>query len=227
MTRQLPLRLGAPPGSHAREDLVVGDANAEALAWIDSWPNWPAPGLLVWGPEGSGKSHLASIWAMRSGAVRVPLEAAIERLHGARRPVAIVEDVERALAAGDAAERTLFHLHNLIAQGSGGLLLTAREPAARWPMRLPDLRSRMQALPAVEVKAPDDGMLAAVLSKLFADRQLPPDADVIHFVAARIERRFCVLAQVVETLDRAALAAQRGLTVPFARDTLRAAGLMD
>jgi DnaA regulatory inactivator Hda len=227
MTRQLPLRLGAPPGSHAREDLVVGDANAEALAWIEAWPEWPAPGLLIWGPEGSGKSHLASIWAARSGAVRLDPMEAIERLHGARRPVAVVEDVERAFDGGDATERALFHLHNLVAQAGGALLLTAREPAVRWPMRLPDLRSRMQALPAVEVKAPDDGMLAAVLSKLFADRQLPPDADVVHFVATRIERRFSVLVRVVDTLDRAALAAQRSLTIPFVRDTLRSAGLMD
>jgi chromosomal replication initiation ATPase DnaA len=227
MMRQLPLGLGMRPGSHAREDLVVGDANAEALAWIDSWPDWPAPGLLVWGPEGCGKSHLSSIWAARSGAVRLDLPAAIERLQGVRRPIAVLEDVERALEAGDEAERMLFHVHNLVAQGGGALLLTARLPAARWSMRLPDLRSRMLALPAIEVTAPDDGMLAAVLSKLFADRQLPPDADVIHFIATRIERRFSVLARVVETLDRAMLAAQRGLTVPFARDTLRAAGLMD
>lgn len=227
MTRQLPLSLGTPPESHAREDLVVGDANAEALAWIDSWPNWPAPGLLIWGPEGSGKSHLASIWAGRSGAQRVALDAAIDRLGGMRHPIAVIEDVESALAAGDDAERALFHVHNLVAQGGGALLLTSREPASRWPVKLPDLRSRMLALPAVEVKAPDDGMLAAVLTKLFADRQMPPDPDVIQFVASRIERSFSVLGRVVATLDEAALAAQRGITVPFARQALRDAGLME
>jgi chromosomal replication initiation ATPase DnaA len=227
MSRQLPLALGTPRESHAREDLVVGEANAEALAWIDSWPNWPAPGLLVWGPEGCGKSHLASIWAAHSGAQRLGLDDAFERIGALRRPVAVIEDVEAALAAGDAAERTLFHVHNLVAQGGGALLLTAREPASRWTMRLPDLSSRMLALPAVEVKAPDDGMLAAVLTKLFADRQMPPDADVIHFVASRIERSFSVLRRVVDVLDNAALAAQRGITIPFARETLRDAGLMD
>lgn len=227
MSRQLPLSFGRPPESHAREDLVVGDANAEALAWIDSWPNWPAPGLLVWGPEGCGKSHLASIWAARSGAERMRLGDAIERIGAQRRPIAVIEDIEPALADGDGTERALFHAHNLVAQGGGALLLTAREAASRWNLRLPDLRSRMLALPAVEVKAPDDGMLAAVLTKLFADRQMPPDADVIHFVASRIERSFSVLGRVVDTLDRAALAAQRGITIPFAREVLRHAKLMD
>ena len=227
MTRQLPLSLGTPPESHAREDLVVGDANAEALAWIDSWPNWPAPGLLIWGPEGSGKSHLASIWSTRSGARRLTLDTAIEQLGGMRHPIGVLEDVETALAAGDAPERALFHVHNLVAQGRGALLLTSREPASRWSIKLPDLRSRMLALPAVEVRAPDDGMLAAVLTKLFADRQMPPDPDVIQFVASRIERSFSVLGRVVEALDEAALAAQRGITVPFARQVLRDVKLME
>jgi len=227
MSRQLPLSLGAPPGSHAREDLVVGAANAEALAWLDAWPGWPAPGLIVWGPEGSGKSHLASVWAVRSAAYRLTLAEAIEHLGAMARPIVLIEDVERELQGGDAAEHALFHAYNLIAQGSGALLLTAREAPARWTMRLPDLRSRMQALPAVELRAPDDSMLAAVLSKLFADRQMPPDADVIQFIASRIERRFSALGAVVETLDRAALAAQRAVTVPFARQVLRDAKLMD
>lgn len=226
MTRQLPLELGAE-ASFAREDLVVGTANAEALAWIDAWPDWPAPGLVVWGPEGSGKSHLAAIWLRRSGGRRVAIDTAIAAVDGAVTPSVLVEDVESGLASGSAAELHLLHAYNLVAQARGSLLLTSRVPPARWPGSLPDLRSRMQALPAVALRAPDDAMLAAVLTKLFADRQLAPGPDVVSFIAPRIERSFARLARVVDAVDRAALAAHRALTVPFVRSVLRADGLID
>ena len=226
MTRQLPLALGADV-SFAREDLVVGTANDEALAWIDAWPDWRAPGLVLWGPEGSGKSHLAAIWRRRAGARGVTIAAAIAAASAVAVPQLLVEDVERALLAGAQAEHDLLHAYNLVAQAKGSLLLTARVPPVRWPGKLPDLRSRMQALPAVALKAPDDAMLAAVLTKLFVDRQLAPDPDVVSFIAPRIERSFARLGRVVDAIDRAALAAQRAITVPFVRRILRADGLID
>jgi chromosomal replication initiation ATPase DnaA len=226
MTRQLPLALGAD-ASHAREDLVIGTANAAALAWIDAWPDWRAPGLVLWGPEGSGKSHLASIWLRRAGARRVTIDTALATLDGVAEPKVLVEDVEIALTAGAMAEGHLLHAYNVVAQAQGSMLLTARRPPTRWPGTLPDLRSRMQALPAVAVQAPDDDMLAAVLTKLFIDRQLAPDPDVVSFIATRIERSFARLGQAVDSVDRAALAAHRAITLPFVRNVLRAEHLID
>ena len=227
MTRQLPLALQPRSGSHEREDLAVGPSNRDVLAWIDAWPAWPGGGLVVHGPEGSGKSHLASIWATRAGADRLSLASPLERIAGLSRPALLLEDADRALSAGAAAEQALFHAYNLVVQAGGTLMLTAREPAPRWGIALADLRSRLQALPAAELKPPDDAMLAAVLSKLFADRQIPPDREIVHFIASRVERRLSTLGAVVDELDRAALAAGRGVTLPFVRQVLRERGLFD
>ncbi len=228
MIRQLPLALGAD-ASHAREDLVVGTANADALTWIDAWPDWGAPGLVLWGPEGSGKSHLATIWIRCAGGRRATIDSAIAAVQGAgaTAPSLLIEDVELALAANGTAEEQLLHAFNSVVQAQGSLLLTARVPPARWPGALPDLRSRMQALPAVAVKAPDDAMLSAVLTKLFVDRQLTPDPGVIDFIAPRIERSFARLGHVVDVVDRAALAAHRAITLPFVRSILRTEGFID
>ncbi|MBL8697382.1 MAG: hypothetical protein JNK67_03360 [Alphaproteobacteria bacterium] len=226
MTRQLPLALDHTP-SHAREDLAVGTANAEALAWIDAWPRWTMPALVLCGPQGSGKSHLASIWRQRADALVLDLAIAIETIARDARRAFLLEDVDGALASTEAGERALLHAYNLVVQGGGSLLLTARELPRGWPMRLPDLRSRMLALPVAELRTPDDAMIAAVLGKLFADRQLAPDPDVIAFVVARTERSFARLAQIVAALDQAALAAHRELTVPFVRRTLAASGLIE
>jgi chromosomal replication initiation ATPase DnaA len=225
---QLPLALGAPPGSARREDLVVGSANAQALAWIDRWPDWPAPGLVIHGPAGCGKTHLAHIWAARAGALALAPDAEPDELAAAGTRAVLLDDAPRWLAArGADGERALLHVHNLLQQAGGALLLTGREPASRWGVALPDLRSRLNALPAVAVTAPDDAMLAAVLAKLFADRQLPPDAEVLNWIVARVERSFEVLAPLVDLLDRSALAAKRPVTLPFARAVLRERELFD
>ena len=225
MTRQLPLALDHV-ASHAREDLVVGPANAEALAWIDSWPRWSMPALVLCGPQGSGKSHLASIWRERAAAVSLTLADAIDIVATAPQRAFLLEAVDAALVASPDGERALLHAYNLIAQAGGTLLMTARDLPRAWMMRLPDLRSRMLALPVAALRTPDDAMIALVLGKLFADRQLAPDPDVLAFIVARTERSFARLAQLVEALDLAALAARRELTVPFVRQTLIDRGLV-
>ena len=224
--RQLALDLGHRP-AQGRDDFLVAASNEAAVRWIDRWPDWPAPGLVLWGPPGCGKSHLAAVWRHRAGGpLLTPGDLAGGEppalLDGAGR--ATIEDVDSALP-DDGLERPLLHLHNVIAERRGALLMTAREPPARWPVALADLASRVKALPAVTIERPDDRLLAAVLVKLFADRQLAVSADVIEYALPRIERSFAAAQALVDALDKAALVAQRRITTPLARDVLNAGAL--
>jgi len=213
---QLPLDLAHRPAL-GRDDFLVAPANEAAVAWLDRWPNWPAPALVLTGPAGSGKTHLAQVFAARSGALALEdlLAAPLPDLVGAARAVIL----ENAMAA---PEETLLHLYNLLAERGGHLLLPAREPPARWGIALPDLRSRLLAAPVAALQPPDDSLLAAVLVKLFADRQLPVGAEVLAYLVPRLERSFDAAARIVAALDRAALAAHRPVTVPLAREVLAA-----
>jgi DnaA regulatory inactivator Hda len=213
---QLTFDLGHRPALGA-EDFLIAPSNAEAVAWLDRWPDWPAAALVVWGPEGSGKSHLAHVFAERSRALAVtPGELTIERVGAlAASPAVMVDD------AHEAAELPLFHLYNLVAERRASLLLTARAAPAQWPIRLADLRSRLVAAPAVALKPPDDALLGAVMLKLFADRQLAVAEDLVPFLLGQIERSFAAARRTVEALDQAALVAGRKITVPFARAQLR------
>ncbi len=213
--KQLAFELPHRPALGA-EDFLVAPANRDAVAWADRWPDWPAVGLVVWGPEGCGKSHLLQVWRERSGARVLPAAALT---------VAAVPELARAPIALDDADRgvhevALFHLLNLLNETHAHVLLTARAPAARWDVKLPDLRSRLLALPSVAVAAPDDDLMRAVLAKLFADRQLRVGADVIDYLVARIERSFAAMRGVVAALDAAALSRHRNLTVALAREVL-------
>jgi chromosomal replication initiation ATPase DnaA len=217
--RQLALALDHAV-SFAREDFLSGPSNATALALLDGWPDWPARAVVLIGPEGSGKSHLAAIWALEAGArflaARALGEASLpaELATGAL----VVEDI----AAGAFDERGLFHLLNLAREERAYLLLTARTAPAGWVVGIPDLASRLKALPAVVVTAPDDALLRAVLVKLFADRQLAVDESLIGYVAKRIERSFAAARQVVSDLDREAMRQQRPLTRVLAAEVLAA-----
>jgi chromosomal replication initiation ATPase DnaA len=205
--------------SLTRDDFLEGPGNATALALIDRWPDWPARVMLLVGPEGSGKSHLAAVWAAQAGA-RVSAAAALE----ARAvPAAlatgalVVEDV----AAGNFDERALFHLLNLAREEDAFVLITSRTPPAAMPVALRDLASRLRALPAVTLAAPDDALLRAVLVKLCADRQMSVDEAVIGYLAARIERSFAAARNVVEQLDAEALRQARPVTRALAASVLR------
>lgn len=223
--RQLAFDFSQRP-SLSGEDFIVARSNEAAVAWVDSWPDWPAPALVVHGPSGCGKSHLASVWQARTAALRLalPLPAPFDphqALGGAG--AAVVEDVDRWIAADD-AQRQLFHLYNVLAERRGSLMLTAVQPPALWPMTLADLRSRVTAAPAVAIVPPDEALIAALLVKLFADRQLKVGDEVLTFLLARMDRSFDAARRLVAALDEAALHARRNVTVPLAGEVLRELG---
>jgi chromosomal replication initiation ATPase DnaA len=156
--------------SHAREDFLEGPSNAAALALIERWPDWPSRTVLLRGPEGSGKSHLAAIWAREAGARTISPRA----LEGAEVPIALATGalVLENFAEGQFDEAALFHLLNLAREERAYLLITSRSAPTTWKIATPDLASRLRALPVVALTAPDDALLRAVIVKLFADRQL-------------------------------------------------------
>jgi chromosomal replication initiation ATPase DnaA len=205
-----------PQPQMGRADFLEAPANAEALAWIERWPDWPAHALVLAGPSGSGKTHLAHIFANRADAILLDCaeltESRVPDLEGRR---VVIEDCRSPLP-----ERALFHLLNLAKESSNFVLFTALEPQARWAVQLPDLKSRLLALPLAELKAPDDALLTALLAKLFADRQLRVGPDVLTYILGRIERSFSAARRLVARIDAKALAAKRPVTVPLIRDIL-------
>ena len=205
-----------------RADFLVSACNAEAFGWVERWPDWPSPALLLHGPAGAGKSHLAHIWRGRAAAAMVAGEALAE----ASLPHLLEESRCRIAVDGAdrAAEEVLLHLHNSCLEAGGSLLLTARAAPGSWPVALADLRSRLRALPAVEIGPPDDALLGAVLVKHFADRQLRVAPEVIAYLVARIERSLAAAATIAARLDAASLRDRRPITIPLARRLLKEAG---
>jgi len=200
-------------------DFLVAPCNRNAVALLDRWPDWPGPALVLCGPEGCGKTHLTHVWRQRSGAVEIDRQAltadSVPDLLGAAR-AAVVEDLDRGVD-----ERALLHLHNLLAQDGGYLLLTARVAPTAWGVALPDLASRLAAAMSASVGAPDDALIGAILVKHLSDRQLSVEPAVLTFLLARMERSFAAARALVAALDAAALSAKRNITVPLARDVLR------
>ena len=184
---------------------------------VDAWPNWHGGCLALIGPEGSGKSHLAQAWAAKAKArwlkgpdTLSPLD--LDRLDGW--PV-LLEDADQG-----ASDETLFHLINMAGADGGGLLVTARAPPSAWPATLPDLRSRLNALPVAELPAPDDAILEGVLKKFFHERNIRPADDLIPYLLRRIERSIPRARDIVDQLDEAADAEHRGVSRALARQIL-------
>jgi len=218
---QLPLDLGHRTAL-GREDFLVAPSNQSAVAWLDRWPDWTSGGLVVHGPAGCGKTHLAHVWQKVSGAVLLDASALADHdppdLLG-RHKTAIVENAEVVGGCRD-LERALFHFFNFIRENGGTLLLTALTAPMSWQVGLADLSSRIAILPSVSVGTPDDTLIEAVLVKLCADRQLIVGPEVIAYLVARMERSFAAARSLVDRLDRAALASGRRVTVPFLKETL-------
>ena len=203
-----------------RADFLVSACNEAALRWIERWPDWPSGALVLHGPPRSGKSHLAALWRERCGGALLSGESlgdiAPDRL--ARAPGVAVDDAERA------PERALLHLYNCCLEAKTSLLIVAASPPASWPIALADLASRLRAAPAAAIAAPDDALLAAILVKHFADRQVRVAPEVIAFVLRRMERSFAAAAALAERLDRLALSLGRPITIALARQILAEPG---
>ena len=203
--------------SFTRDDFLEGPANAAGLALIDRWPDWPNRVMLLIGPEGSGKSHLAAIWAEQSGARSTSAHALTPaEVPGALATGAlVVED----LKATDIDERALFHLLNLAREDGAFVLITARLPPTEIDLR--DLRSRLRAVPIVQLLPPDDHLFRALIVKFCADRQLSVDETVVSYLASRLERSYAAPRQAVELLDTEALRLGRPVTRALAAELLR------
>lgn len=230
-TRQLTFDLRLRP-SRGRGDFYVAPANALAVATLDHAQGWPGGRMLLIGPEGAGKSHLAAIWAEENGAEVVRARLGAEAGQGgagalceqsapalARSAAVVVEDAE-AVAGDPAQEAALFHLYNLMAAEGGRLLLTAKTPPRDWGLTLPDLISRMSAMASVRIEPPDDALLSAVLVKLFADRQLAVPPALIPWLVTHMDRSLATARRLVAALDARALAERRAITRPLAAQVL-------
>ncbi|MDB5652707.1 MAG: chromosomal replication initiator DnaA [Tardiphaga sp.] len=207
--------------SLSRDNFLEGPANAEALGLVERWPDWPNRVMLLVGPEGSGKSHLAAIWAELAGARSTMAHA----LTAAAVPGALATGalVVEDLNAGSFDERALFHLLNLAREDEAYVLITARVAPVALPIELRDLRSRLRAVPVVQLLPPDDQLFRALIVKFCADRQMSIDESVVSYLASRIERSFAAARQAVEMLDAEALRLGRPVTRALAAELLRGA----
>lgn len=209
-----------------REDFLLGPGNQSAVAWIDRWPDWPAPLLVISGPAASGKTHLAAVWREKTGAEIIRPEMLLSRS---------AEDISRAgdkiildgldpwLGSAE-VETTLFHLYNIFKEENRSFLVTTRMTPSQADFAVADLASRMRAAPVALIQPPDDVLLASVLIKLFSDRQLSIGNEVIQYILPRMERSFSAARDIVATADRMALAQKRRVSVPLMREVLAMMG---
>jgi chromosomal replication initiation ATPase DnaA len=218
--KQLAFDLPLDP-RYGAEDFLVSPSNEQAYGLIESWPDWPDTILLLTGPGGSGKSHLASIWATNARAWTIDAaEITHDKVpHLVSNGALAIEDMDR----GERDEAALFHLLNLARERKASLLITCGTPPDRWGLKTPDLLSRLRLAPSVSLEAPDDALLKAVLVKLFVDRQLVVDTSVVDYMALRIERSLAKASQVVASLDKEALSRGRRVSRAIAAEILGAA----
>ena len=216
--RQLALMLPHAE-SFAREDFLHGPGNSAGLALIEAWPEWPNPVVMLAGEAGAGKSHLASIWAERSGARVVAARSLSIGVvpDSLATGALVVEDLDPAVVD----QAALFHLLNLAREDAADVLLTGRSSPSTWALELKDLASRLRAIPVTHLLPPDDALLRALIIKFSADRQMTIDESVVSYILARIERSFAAARRAIATLDAESLRQGRPVTRALAAEVLR------
>jgi chromosomal replication initiation ATPase DnaA len=216
---QLPLAF-LHDAATGRDDLLISERLAAAVSIVDAWPQWPSPVVILAGPVGSGKSHLASIWKDHSGAASIAAKAGSDaELVAASGPV-LIEDVDRT----GFDDNTLFHIINSVRENGHSLLMTSRLWPMSWPVELPDLRSRLKAATVVEIGEPDEALLSQVIVKLFADRQLYIDDKLVLYIVNRMERSLNAAQTIVDRLDRLALSRGTKINRSLAAEVLNELG---
>ncbi|MCK5167976.1 MAG: DNA replication protein [Rhodospirillaceae bacterium] len=217
---QIPMTFGHRPALSG-DDFLVAPSNQQAVQWIDNWPNWPGPLLVIVGPAGSGKTHIANVFINATGAKNVGID-----MLGARDPAAVVEGatalvVENAKGfINGGLDEQLLHLYNLAREHDIRILMTAETAPARWQVNLKDLSSRLNTAPIAEINPPDDALISALLIKQFSDRQIDVGQDVISYLLSRMGRSFADVRRVVESTDHLSLAEKRRVTIPLVRRVL-------
>ncbi|MCB1593031.1 MAG: DNA replication protein [Alphaproteobacteria bacterium] len=220
--KQIPFDLAFRPAM-GREDFLIGQSNEAAVGWIDRWPDWSAPMLTLHGPAASGKTHLCAVWSARSNAAFIKPERLKEERADAlfeSGPALILDGLDPWIGDRE-AETTLFHLYNLLREERRVMLTTMRTPPSSLDFAIPDLASRFRAAPVATIRPPDDALLASLLIKQFADRQLKNvGEEVIHYILPRMERSFSSAREIVALADRMALAEKSRITVSLMRRVL-------
>lgn len=219
---QIPLDLGHL-SAQSREDFMIAPCNRDAVAWVDRWPEWPAPCMIISGPAASGKKHLASIWAERSGAIEIPNED-IGKFNAdelsSRAKHLVIRHADWLIGDRE-TETVLFHLYNILKEEGRSLLMTMRSTPTILDFQVQDLASRLRAAPLVSISAPDDHLLEMILAKLFADRQLGVTAELIRYVLPRMPRSFQSARRLVRRADELALSEKRAISIPLIRQVLQ------
>jgi chromosomal replication initiation ATPase DnaA len=218
---QIPFDLGHRTAM-GRDDFLIAPNNQDAVAWIDLWPDWSAPVLVIYGPVASGKSHLAAVWSEKTNAACVRPDTlndeSIRHIASAAKHI-ILEDADKLIGNVE-AEKGLFHLYNLFKEEKRSVLLTLVEPPVRRSFALPDLASRLRAAPAVAIREPDDILLGSILVKMFNDRQLRVGQDVVNYIVSHMERSFEEARRIVEATDNKTLVEKRSISVPLIKEIL-------
>jgi len=205
------------------EDFMLSPSNQAAVNVIDRWPAWPHPSMVLVGPEGSGKTHLASVWRDASAAEAIAAADLTDGKSLTEARTIVIEDADRSIGS----ERALFHLMNLAREQGGNLLITGRAPPGDWTVALPDLRSRLRACPVVQLGPPDEGLLGMVLVKLLHDRQLPATPAAVAYLSRHLDRSTAAALAVVEAIDKLLWDKPSEITRTVARRALAAIGKSD
>lgn len=218
---QIPFDLGHRT-AHAREYFLIAPNNQDAVAWLDLWPEWPAPIIILYGPKASGKSHLAAVWCEKTHAACIDIKTLSQGSAGeiAQQCEHLILDDADSIIGDLSREKGLFHLYNIFKEEKRSILMIMEEAPVRRAFELPDLASRLRAAPAVAIREPDDQLMSVLLVKQFSDRQLRIGADVIHYILPRIERSFEAVQDLVSRADEKALIEKRSISIGLMRDVI-------